>query len=1669
MLLMALPNEHLMTLNQYKDAKSLFAAIETRFGGFRRLQRNKPDLDTMSIDDLYNNFKIAEQEFKRTASSNSSSQNMVFVSSPSTNSTNKVHTAYEDLEQIHKDDLEEMDLKWQLALLSMRAKRFSGKLEKRSLLMGVTQLILIIPRWSVTTATRWDILQGSVEGLGTKIGETKDSSRRMVHAKETPSKAMVAIDGVDFNKIEFVLVVYKKGLASVEEQLVFYKNNETTLYENIIVLTRDMLIKDSEINVLKSELEKIKQEKEGIQLKIENFDNASKSLDKLLGSQITNKSKNGLWFQSYNVVPPPATLVYNTGRCAPPKIDLSYSGLEEFKHPEFESYRPKSCGIEFENASEDIPNELKEYHVAPLVKDRVSDNKDCSVESPVVVEKKTVVPTITKVKVVRPKQQEKPVRKIVRERVVYENSYERVNYNYSAKKTHPSAHRNMDPRAVLMKIGLTPLNTARPVNTSHPKTIVYSARPMLRAVNTARPKTVNTARRKAVNTARPSPLVVNVVRENQVNVVKASAYSTQTLSNSRFSLSGFGSYPRTLLKKTTFLHTRHTFSVSMDSLSPHVVSAAKLPILNPNGFDLWKMWIEQYFLMTDYSLWEVILNGDSYVPTRVVEGVLQPVAPTTAEQKLARKNEPKAHGTLLMVLPDKHQLKFNSHKDAKTLMEEIEKRFGGNTETKKVQKTLLKQYQLEIHGMSLSQKDVNLKFLRSLLSEWKTHTLIWRNKADLEEQSLDDLFNSLKIYEAKVKHYSTVSAAASVYVVCAKMHVSSFHNVDSLSNAGHFSRECRSPKDSIRNGAAEPQRRTVPVETSTSNALVSQCDGVGSYEWSYQVEEEPANYALMDILSSSSSFDNETNEKTSLGYNSQVFTHAMFDCDDYLSSESDCESWPPSSLYDRFQPSDGLTKPEQDLSHPNRPSAPIIEDWHVKTSIPAATPKPASPKPASSGKRRNRKASFVCKSVDHLIKDYDYHAKKMAQPTQRNHAHRGNHKQYAQLTHINPQKRMVSAAVLTQSKPVSITAVRPVSVVLPKIKAPVVSTAQGMQGKWEWRPKYPILDHVSRTTSASMTLKGLVIMMHLGDPRNMSYLSNFEELNGGYVAFGGNPKGGKISGKGKIRTGKLDFDDVYFVKELKFNILSVSQMYDKKNSVLFTDTECLVLSPDFKLPNESQVLLRVPRENNMYNVNLKNIVPSGDLTCLFAKATIDESNLWHRRLGLINFKTINKLVKDDYSRFTWVFFLATKDETSPILKTFITGLENQLSPRVKVIRSDNGTEFKNNDLNQFCGMKRIKREFRVPRTPQKVDEEFLVGYSVSSKAFRGFLVGYSNNDGDASFDGKEHDFDVKKSEFEFNVSSSSSAQSRKQDDKTKKEAKGKSHVKSFTGYRDLSAEFEDCFDNSINEVNAAGSIVPTVGQNSPNNTNTFSTAELEDITYSDDEDDVGAEADFNNLETSITVSLIPTTRVHKDHHVSQIISDLSSTTQTRSMTRVVKDQGGLLQMFDDDLHTYMFACFLLQEEPKRVHQALKDPSWIKAMQKELLQFKMQKVWVLVDLPYGKRAIGHTQEEGIDYEEVFAPVAMIEAIRLFLAYASFMGFMVYQMDVNSAFLYETIEEEVYVCQPPGFEDPDHPDKVYKVVKVLYGLHQAPRACVSLEKSNKNDIGLQISRSYQSKSV
>ncbi|GJV05134.1 putative ribonuclease H-like domain-containing protein [Tanacetum coccineum] len=667
---------------------------------------------------------------------------------------------------------------------------------------------------------------------------------------------------------------------------------------------------------------------------------------------------------------------------------------------------------------------------------------------------------------------------------------------------------------------------------------------------------------------------------------------------------------------------------------------------------------------------------------------------------------------------------------------------------------------------------------------------------------------------------------------------------------------------------------------------------------------------------------------------------------------------------------------------------------------------------------------------------------------------------------------------------------------------------------WVWKENSNVLDHGN--LQMDLQDKGVIdsgCSRHMTG--NMSYLTDYEEIDEGYVAFGGNPKGGKITEKCTIKTSNLDFENVYFVRELKFNLFSVSQMCDKKNSVLFNDTECIVLSLNFKLIDKSQVLLRVPRKNNMYSVDLKNIVPKRGLTCLFAKATSDESKLWQRRLGHLNFKTMNKLVKGNLVRGlpsklfendkTCVacqkgkqhIASSTKDETSGILKSFITGIENLVDQKVKVIRSDNGTEFKNKEMNQFCEKKEVvitacyvqnrvlvvKPHNKTPyelfhgRTPTlsfmrpfgcpvtilntidhlgkfdgKADEGFFVRYSLNSKAFKVFNsrtriveenlhIRFSESTPNVVGTKASDNVDPKSSQDDGSKPSSDDEKKVDKDPRKDSECINQEKDDNVNRTNNVNAA-------SINEVNVVGGKTSIELLDDPN-MSALEAYSIFDLSSHDQDD--GAKANMNNLDIKIKVNPNPTTRIHKDHPLNQVIGDLQSATQTRNMSKNLKEYGFV-------------------KEPKKVIHALKDPSWIEAMQEELLQFKLQEVWTLVDLPNGKRAIGtkwvfrnkkdergivirnkarlvaqgYTQEEGIDYDEVFAPVARIEAIRLFLAYASFKDFVVYQMDVKSDFLYGKIKEEVYVCQPPGFEDPDIPNRVYKVEKALNGLHQAPKA-------------------------
>ncbi|GJX19113.1 putative ribonuclease H-like domain-containing protein [Tanacetum coccineum] len=530
-------------------------------------------------------------------------------------------------------------------------------------------------------------------------------------------------------------------------------------------------------------------------------------------------------------------------------------------------------------------------------------------------------------------------------------------------------------------------------------------------------------------------------------------------------------------------------------------------------------------------------------------------------------------------------------------------------------------------------------------------------------------------------------------------------------------------------------------------------------------------------------------------------------------------------------------------------------------------------------------------------------------------------------------------------------------------------------------------------------------------------------------------------------------------------------MCDKKNYVLFTDTECLVLSPNFKLPDKSQILLKILRKDNMYSFDMKNIVPKESLTCLVTKATSDESMLWYRRLGHINFKNINKLVKDnlvrglptkhfendqicvaclkgkqhgasylfgptfvsslmhkkyclvvtdDYSRFTWVFFLTTKDETSEILKNFIKEIENLVDKKVKIIRSDNGTEFKNKVIDDFCKEKGIKREYSVARTPQqngmaerrnktlieaartilgefdgKSDEGFFVGYSLSSKAFRvyntrtrrveenlhiRFLENKPMIEGngtseeisqdcivmpiwkDASyFDSPSKDVDNgepksaadDQKQIEDGLDNENDEKDKYEDDSSPKEVNtARQHVNTASPEVNT-GHFK------LNTVGPSVNTASSYDQESPKDMFSIGASHTLEATYVEffsDEDE--PEVDLGNITNSYKVPTTPNTRIHKDHPIENVIGDI---------------------------------------EPTSIAKALSDSSWVEAMQEELLQFKLQQVFrnkkdekeIVIRNKSRLVAQGHRQEEGIDYEEVFSPVARIEAIRLFLAYASFM--------------------------------------------------------------------------------
>ncbi|GJW69742.1 putative ribonuclease H-like domain-containing protein [Tanacetum coccineum] len=1222
--------------------------------------------------------------------------------------------------------------------------------------------------------------------------------------------------------------------------------------------------------------------------------------------------------------------------------------------------------------------------------------------------------------------------------------------------------------------------------------------------------------------------------------------------------------------------------------TPHTVSTIKLPILKKGEYDIWAMKMEHYLAHTDYPIWEVIQNGNGHVSiTTDTQGQIKVLPPRTAEEIVARERERKARTTLLMALPEDHLAKFHKMTDAKEMWDAIESRFGGNDESKKMQKYILKQQfegfsvsnteglhkgydrfqsllsQLEIHGAGVSTEDANQKFLRSLPSAWSQVSLIMRTKPGVDSLSFDDLYNNLRVFESDVKG-STASSSSPQNVAFVSENTSSTNEVSTaycvpnpsgqnsqyeqtssyslLANqsscpqldhedleqideydleemdlkwqvamismrmkkfykktgrklqfdakepvgfdktkvecynchkTGHFARECRikGNQDNRRrdawNSGTKDGSRTGQKED--SKALVT-IDGEG-VDWTNHSEDE--DYALRLHSSDSDRRDNFGMTKDNIlkidlvdktvvltirnndgiwSYENEVLQSV------FMNKESDIENQP---VYDRF--AEGMHDVPRPMTGNYMPSGSEIEiDYSQFTYEPSELV--TEPDVNESNVESQPKVWSDAPIIEEYESDSDDECVSI------------------------PTKQQETPCFANQ-----------------QVKTP----RENVKSQYTHSQK-PKVD--KKDLGYGFAVRACFVC---GSLNHLIRDCDFhEEVD--YLHRALKNKGIVYSGCSRHMTGNKAY--LAEIQDLcALLLLEEVKVISEQGSVYFTDSECLVLSSEFKLPDENQGYnlmnlsngigrfghIQFKNLNKLVKGNLLRGLPSkifqNDHTCVACQkgkqhkasckaktvSSISHSlQLLHMDLfgptyvRSLNHKNYCLVITDDFSRFSWVFFLRTKDETSAILKDFIRQIENQLNQKVKTIRSDNGKKFKNKDVIELCGLKGIKREYSNARNPQQngvaerknrtlieaartmltdsflpntfwaeavstgcyvlnrvlvtkphnktpyellTDEGFLVGYSLQSKAFRVYnldtkkveenmYITFLENKPNVEGKGPTWLFDldyltdsmnyhpvrdsVKEVEYGQGLSKRGIVEQSFMDDlerlkRARKEVMRKPEAKASST-------------NLVNTVSIPVSTAsPHEGLSLANPTNSeeddSEIPPLEDIYQNSTDgilttssyDDEHAVADFTNLETVVNVSLL-NIKIHSTHPKALILGDPNSAVQTRS--KVNKSSGAHAfvsyvqkqkRTNHKDFHHCLFACFLSQHEPTKISKALEDESWVDAMQEE---FKLV-------------AQGHRQEEGIDYDEVFAPVTRLEAIRIFLAFASYMGFIVYQMDVK----------------------------------------------------------------------
>ncbi|GJW18945.1 putative ribonuclease H-like domain-containing protein [Tanacetum coccineum] len=1159
-------------------------------------------------------------------------------------------------------------------------------------------------------------------------------------------------------------------------------------------------------------------------------------------------------------------------------------------------------------------------------------------------------------------------------------------------------------------------------------------------------------------------------------------------------------------------------------ITTNTLSNIKLPVLQKDDYDTWAMEMEHYLEYIDNEVWKVIQNGNSKKRvTKGKDGVYRVLPPTTQEEQFADEKERKARTLLLMAVPKDHLRRFHGMDDAKEIWAAIKTRFGGNANSKKMQKAVLKQQfeaftisskeslekgydrfqkllsQLDALGASVSDEDANHKFLRSLPPAWDSLAMTMRTKKNIDTLSIDDLYNNLSVFEQDIQKTSSSSLASDNVAFISQAKASSSKHKPSQSSGSYSSYTTSSSK-------AKPTATPGLADEVIHSFLATNADDVDLIHEDLDqiddldLEEMDINWQIAMTAIKIKKFYKKTGRRPRVDGK----MHVAFDkrkVDVHINEKEALATidegqinWVEQTIDEELNHAlMAFTVNNENFKgvpHPLSGDYTPREKEDIDDSLyeyGKYGPQPQTPIPTVTN--ASSIVFSICPSNDRneelgVVSD----ASSTHFSTCQSNDSEG---ELGTVTDHSDNDDLVHTIATQKTQP---TVPKPTQIVDPScaqhvkpprqpIRTPVTSSPIPLNNRQNWnqRMQRDLEDGNEKVNKANQF-----------NPRPVNVRPNLSTASNTI-------KTGRVN----VNTGNGN------VNSASVHVNAGTQV--KSGTSRFNTGKQHVNSGSVYVNSVAQIKSAASRVNTG-----KRYFNSG---CDYINTARGEQDL----------VSTNSPIK--------TFSGPQGDPTS------YEGTGASLEDYQELSKGGNLLIWQ--EVKEVSVVKKQSILLAIPSTGNgfdgKSDEGFLVGYSVNSKAFRvynlvtkrvevnlhvNFLEEKPNVQGlghrwmfdlDYLTDSMNYipvslqnqanpagskeviDIDVQTEEAEelLVVSSTSRKAAGSEHNATKK-----SHSSKEPSSTPISKSADDIMvfrkeldalalkhlgpvptktPTSTNPVNTgSGNLNTGNEQVSPGHIEAVSPSahNVEEVFSDDDDDEMpemriydkssegifeqasydddGVITDFNNLPDEVDVLANPTLRIHNAHPQSQILGDPNTPVQTRSSLKKITEAHALVSYIQahqrsnhKDQQHCLFACFLSQFEPRKVTEALEDGSWVEAMQEELLQFKLQQVWVLVDLPNGAKVIGtkwvyrnkkdergvvvrnkarlvaqgHRQEEGIDYDEVFAPVARIEAIRLFLAFASFMGFIVYQMDVKSAFLYGTIDEEVYVSQPPGFVDPD----------------------------------------------